>query len=523
MDFCHNCAFYRSDNHHSQYLKAPGDDDLKSHPMDRVRRCLELSENSEIVLFIDWDQERWRIINGTLCSSGIDFKYIENAEAPVPHCSSVALIPAFWPPRPSTQTGESRMIAILRELCRLPSRPEIIVFGCKEQGISVTDSCRCLLEGARYLVEGADPHVLESKIRECLELRRKRQSDLDAFQRFIETEFGVIYQSEEMHKVLCALRKAATVKSDTVLLTGPTGSGKQKLAETLHRMDPWRRNAPMITLNCAAIPAPLAESELFGHRRGSYTGASADRMGCFRAANGGTLLLDEISELDLSLQPKLLRALEEHKVRSIGQDSEIPVDVRVIATTNRDLRKMVASRQFRMDLYQRLAMLEITVPPLARRPRDVLLLLTFFISKHSGLYVGGIKSIHPGVMEILSRYPFEGNVRELENLVRYILFNKSSGDTIQVEDLPRHILERVVCEPKQPRCEAASRYLTSRIFQDKMSLNEVLEECESIMLKAALEFTGGNRSAAAGSLQISERTLYNKLRHCATRGAGKVA
>jgi transcriptional regulator with PAS, ATPase and Fis domain len=462
-------------------------------------------ESGEVILLLDASSERSRALLGAFNSLGLSLRHAGSLEEAVVHGAAVVLIPA---------AKGNQILSILRELHGMFSRPEVIVFGCGDSGMSVTDSCRCLLEGARHLVEGADPSILSSKIKRCLEYRREMQIETCTHTNFPTSELGVIYGSDRMHQMLRKLRKVAEVKNATVLLTGPTGSGKQKLAESIHRMDPWRRNAPMITLNCATIPVPLAESELFGHRRGSYTGATADRMGCFRAANGGTLVLDEIGELDLSLQPKLLRTLEEHKVRSLGQDSEVPVDVRIIATTNRDLRSMVVDGRFRMDLYQRLAMVELFIPPLAHRPEDIPPLMNFFIDKHRELYDGYIREIHPNVIDVLSRYAFDGNVRELENLVRYVLFNKNHGDAIQVEDLPRHVLEGIVSMTKRVTHEAASGYLSSRVFHDKMSLSEVLNECESIMVKAALDFTRGNRSAAADLLKISERTLYNKLHHC---------
>lgn len=481
-----------------------------------MAKIVASNDLSETILLLDWNRERSATLLQSLSAYSLNLQLIHNEEEASQWRGAVVLLPACWPAEAREQTPEAdRVLAILRELRGLHGCPEVIVFGCGERTMSVTELCRYILEGARHLVEGADPSVLVSKVACCLAGRRGAYPGAHACRSVTGNEFGVIYGSEPMHQVLLKLKKAASIKNAVLLLTGPTGSGKQKLAESVHCMDPWRSNAPMVTLNCATIPAPLAESELFGHRRGSYTGATADRMGCFRAAHGGTLVLDEIGELDLSLQPKLLRALEERKVRSLGQDTEVPVDVRLIATTNRDLRAMVAEGRFRMDLYQRLAMVEISIPPLADRPEDLPPLIKFFINKHRDLYNGQITDIHPTVIAVLSRYSFEGNVRELENMVRYLLFNKSQGEMVQVEDLPRHVLEAIAHDSKvKLNHEAASQYLSSRVFQDKRSLSEVLEECESIMLKAALNFTGGNKSAAASLLRISERTLYNKLHHC---------
>lgn len=463
------------------------------------------------ILILDWNWERAGILARALGELGNDVNHVDHLQAATRDNSSVVLISAFWPSHPGLRYRENTIVSLLQQIRTWPGKPDIVVFGCAECGLTMVDCCRWLLEGARYLVDTADPIIVRSHVRQCLKARAEFRENSNNCEEPLETEFGVIYASEEMRQVMERVRRAATLKHAAILVTGPTGSGKQKLAEVIQRLDPWRPNAPVLTVNCAAIPGALAESELFGHRRGSYTGATGDRMGCFRAAHGGTLVLDEIGELDPSLQPKLLRVLETNKVKSLGQDTEVPVEVRVIATTNRDLRAMAADGHFRMDLYQRLAMIEISIPPLAQRSADVLPLMRFFLEKHRNDYNCEVKTIHPAVIEALSNYSFDGNVRELENIVRFILFNKAEGDTIQLGDLPRHVLEQVTSQGRRPACEAAAEYLSWRVVQDKLPLVELLNECESIALKAALRFTGGNRSAAAALLHISERTLYNKL------------
>lgn len=472
------------------------------------------------ILIVDWNHHRSAVLSRAMEELGHKIQQVDSLPTTARPNTVAVLISAFWPSHPEPQCMEGTIVSFLQKLRNWPSKPHIIVFGCEECDLKVVDCCRWLLEGARFLVDNDDPIILRSHVRQCLKPEdRCHQSSTEAAQ---EEDCGLIYASDEMRGVLTLVRRAALLQHPAILVTGPTGSGKQKIAEVIERLDPRHPHAPVLTVNCAAIPGTLAESELFGHRRGSYTGATGDRMGCFRAANGGTLVLDEIGDLDLSLQPKLLRVLETNRVKSLGQDSEVPVNVRVIATTNRNLRAMAAEGRFRMDLYQRLAMIEIQIPPLAQRSADVLPLMRFFLDKHRKDYNCEVRNIHPSVIEVLSNYSFEGNVRELENIVRFILFNKPNGETVGIEDLPRYVLEQVGAGGRMPAYQGAADYLSWRVVQDRLSLAELMDECERVALKAALDSTGGNRSAAATLLQISERTLYNKLQQWSHATASSV-
>jgi len=206
------------------------------------------------------------------------------------------------------------------------------------------------------------------------------------------------------------------VSDAPVLICGESGTGKQLLAEAIHRMDPKRRSKPFLTVNCAAITGTLAESALFGHRKGSFTGATQDRPGYFQAANGGTLLLDEISELEKPLQPKLLRVLQEGRVLPVGDDIERPVDVRIVAACNRPLPILVESGEFRFDLYQRLNVIALVVPPLRDRPEDIPPLVQFFLRQYASYYRQPIESVDERVYEMLSRAIGSGNVRDSRTL-----------------------------------------------------------------------------------------------------------
>lgn len=461
------------------------------------------------VLLVDWDVHRAQNIRESLAELPIIVVHTEDMQTiPVPDFD-VILLPAVWPNKSSgNSSGIQSAVQLLDHSKGMRANLLRIVFGCMNDNVTLTECCQFLLAGAQQLVESDDPDALRTILQTWLDTRRPTDGKAEAHHTAMP---GIVFASEEMGKVLQQVKKAALLKNITVLLSGPTGTGKQKLAEVIHALDPWRKHTPLMTLNCSTISGALAESELFGHRRGAYTGATADRLGLFRMASGGTLFLDEIGELELGIQPKLLRVLEERKVKSLGQDAEVPIDVRVIAATNRDLKSMAKGGTFRMDLYQRLSMLEIHVPPLSTRPDDLYPLIMHFLAKHGDIGTGEVKHVHRNVIDVLSKYEFEGNVRELENLVRHLLFHKRTGDTILIEDLPIHLIEKIA---KPLQCygqETHAEYLSWQVVQLGRSLEEVLSECESTVVASILRLSRGSRSAAAEMLHISERTLYNKL------------
>src|SRR5262249_49739435 len=221
-----------------------------------------------------------------------------------------------------------------------------------------------------------------------------------------------------------------------VLITGETGTGKGLLAHAIHQLDRKRCQGPFIALNCSALSPGLAESELFGHRRGAFTGADRDRKGLFRAAEGGVLFLDEIGELDEAVQAKLLRVLQAHRVLGIGDDHEVAVNVRIIAATHRNLEAMVQQGTFRADLWHRLHVLAIHIPPLRERPADLKPLLEHFLEKYQGLRPAGPLSAAPEFLEALTQLPLPGNAREVENLVQWVLVHKDDAAPLTLRDLP---------------------------------------------------------------------------------------
>ncbi|MFP4579420.1 MAG: sigma-54-dependent transcriptional regulator [Candidatus Sumerlaeia bacterium] len=300
-----------------------------------------------------------------------------------------------------------------------------------------------------------------------------------------------------MQAVDMALR--ASEQNSPVLLLGESGTGKDLFARAIHFHSP-RSSKPFIPINCGAIPESLIESEFFGHAKGAFTGAVSRRRGCFEEADGGTLFLDEIGEMPLDMQVKLLRVLEEHKIRRIGENREIPVDFRIIAATNRPLRELVEQGGFRQDLFYRLNVLTVNLPPLRERPEDVVPLAEDFIKKSNKKNESQVRSISPEAMEILQAYEFPGNVRELLNILqRAILL----CDAQRLE--PQHL----------PADVKGERGGESGIVEDTMDLKKATQKAQKIverrLIAKALRETEGNHKLAAKLLGISRGSLYNKI------------
>jgi two-component system NtrC family response regulator len=284
-------------------------------------------------------------------------------------------------------------------------------------------------------------------------------------------------------------------RDSTVLVTGESGTGKELIAKAIHQ-NSLRDTKPFITINCGAIPESLIESELFGHRKGSFTGAVSDRVGKFEAANEGTVFLDEVGELPISLQVRLLRVIQEREIDKIGFPKPIPVNVRIIAATNRDLRTLIEDAQFREDLFYRLSVVTIEIPPLRERRDDIPLLLAHFLKKHCTRYKLSVPLISDETLELLTRYDWPGNVRELENVVEHAVVLGPS-EVIQVENLPAHI-----------------RNSKSRITAISLKLPDDgidLEEVEKEILLQALEKNQWNQTRAARYLNISRKTLIYRM------------
>jgi transcriptional regulator with GAF, ATPase, and Fis domain len=329
---------------------------------------------------------------------------------------------------------------------------------------------------------------------------------------------GFITDSAAMLPLLRLSQKAAIVSDITVLLEGETGTGKRVLAQAIHNLDEKRRNFGFITVHCSTISEGLAESELFGHQRGSFSGATRDREGLFQAAHGGTLFLDDVNDLPLTLQPKLLDVLQRGIVRGVGSDRESTVNVRVIAAANQPLAEAMRKNKFREDLYHRINVVRLTLPPLRERGEDLPALILAFAERHRNIY-GKIARVEADLLEYLRSCQLEGNVRELEHAVERMLFSKTEGDSLQLADWMRaHQREPVIEEDPMEPCQGrdlvslAAQHLWTAIFERGLPYSEAMRLLERGLLETAMCQPGATRREIAGRLHTSERTFYHKLR-----------
>jgi two-component system, NtrC family, response regulator PilR len=317
----------------------------------------------------------------------------------------------------------------------------------------------------------------------------------------------IVGPSEGTRRILELVQRIANART-TVLITGESGTGKERVARAIHEASD-RHGKPFLVINCGAIPEALMEAELFGHERGAFTGAVSSRLGIFREAQGGTVLLDEIGELPASLQVKLLRVLQERKVRGVGSSVEVVVDVRILAATNRNVEDDVRSGRFRQDLYYRLNVIRIEVPPLRDRREDVRPLAEHFLLRCAAEMNKDSRLFSPDAVRALEAYDFPGNVRELENVVERAVA-LSSGQTIGLGDLPQEVSGAAA----QPTPALVG------LPEDGCNLDEVLGEVERRLLLQALERSGGVRTQAAKLLGVTFRSLrYRLQKHALADGS----
>ncbi len=320
---------------------------------------------------------------------------------------------------------------------------------------------------------------------------------------------GLVGESEIMRRMFALIEKTAPTDS-TILITGESGTGKELVARAIHARSP-RTKRDFVAVNCGAIPETLIESELFGHVRGAFTGAIADRPGLFRQAHGGTIFLDEIAELPPALQVRLLRVLQDRQIVPVGGSATIAVDVRIVAATNRDLEGLIAAGKFREDLYYRLNVIRIETPPLRERPEDVPILLVHLLRSCSARHGKTVAKVSPRTMRLLATYAYPGNIRELENVVDHAV-TLCEGDTLTEQDLPAYLTSR----PEQPSAAPAAAPEPAEpapppLFVAGRTLDDQLATYEKDMLLAALDRAGGVRKRAAELLGIKYRSLRHRL------------
>ncbi|MES3039466.1 MAG: sigma-54 dependent transcriptional regulator [Bdellovibrionota bacterium] len=311
----------------------------------------------------------------------------------------------------------------------------------------------------------------------------------------------IVGQSEELQQVLDMVSRVADSDS-TVLVHGESGTGKELIARAVHFHSP-RHDGPFIAINCGAIPSELLESELFGHVKGAFTGAISNRVGRFELADGGTLFLDEIGDLEPSLQVKILRALQERKFEPVGGTKTISVDVRVIAATNINLDDAVAAGRFREDLYYRLNVIPVNIPPLRQRKTDIPLLLAHFIQVFNKTKNRGLTGISTEAMDYLLNYQWPGNIRELENFVERMCIIKGHG-LVEIHDLPTKY--------RNGYREPAADPMAAQLPEDGLDFNSAVDAFENALILRALERTGWNRNQAALLLRLNRTTLVEKIK-----------
>jgi two-component system response regulator HydG len=385
-----------------------------------------------------------------------------------------------------------------RELCtQLASwRPELRVI-CAGPEATYEAAIGAMRVGAfDYLPEPIDARALAAAI-ERAQGTRELRTEVQRLRRALAESKGfeeLIGASQPMQRMYAMLERAAET-SASVLITGESGTGKEVVARALHRRS-RRRDGPFVAINCTALPENLLESELFGHVKGAFTDAKIGRSGLFVKASGGTLLLDEIGEMPTSLQPKLLRALQERMVRPVGSDAEVPFDVRVIAATNRNLEAEVADKRFREDLFYRINVIHVEVPALRERGPDILLLAEHYIQHFSTQLEKPVSGLSHQAAERLLAYDWPGNVRELQNCIERAVA-LTQQDDLQVDDLP----------------EKVRKYRPSHVLVVSNAPSELLpmEEVERRYVLRVLEAVSGNKKEAAKVLGFDRKTLYRKL------------
>ena len=347
-----------------------------------------------------------------------------------------------------------------------------------------------------FLEKPLDTKRLQVELRNCLERHESERQLEAAHRRLRDLGFlgNIVGRSKKMLEVTSLVSMVAPSRA-SVLITGESGTGKELVARTIHDLSP-RRAQPFVAVNCAAIPETLMESEVFGHEKGAFTGALERRVGCFELADGGSLLLDEIGEMPFATQAKLLRVLEDSKVRRLGSKSEISVDVRVLAATNKVPEEAVAKGQLRSDLYFRLNVVQIPLPPLRAHLEDLEELTAALLDDLNRKHQGAVKGVDPEVLQAFRRYNWPGNVRELRNVLERMVVTRS-GELLTLQQLPRGFGHPAIAEEGD---------------ELRLRCGMTVAEAEHRLIVETLASTQNNKTRAAELLGISLKTLHNKLK-----------
>jgi len=372
-----------------------------------------------------------------------------------------------------------------------PLTPVIIItaFGTIESAI------KAMKMGAYdYITKPFQMDELVITVKKALE-NRLLKKEIVRLKKEVESRYHfhqMIGKSPSMQKIYDLIERISDTSSN-VLITGESGTGKELVAKAIH-YNGTRKEGPFIAVNCAAIPETLLESELFGYKKGAFTDAKSDKKGLVFEANQGTLFLDEITEMPLTLQAKLLRVIEERELRPLGDTNSYLIDVRIISTSNRDIGSSIQQGRFREDLYYRLKVIDIEMPPLRERREDIPILVQHFINKFSKEQKKGISGVSEDALKILLNYSWPGNIRELENIIQRAI-TLSQHEVILPEDLPASIIQKI----------------DEKLFEKALEEKFTLDQLEKEYIKRVLIETGGNKSKAAERLGLDRKTLYRKL------------
>ena len=463
------------------------------------------------VLLCDSDPARRDVIASITKSSGAHLEYFESLDSVrIPRLVTPDTTIAFIALAP-LEAG-----AHLDALARVKSRcGEVVVYGAGWDHVSLAVRSQALLAGATSVLDStslAFESELARRLRSTLASLMRRDEEQRQL-RGVMARVGIVGASRATLTLARWLERISALSDLPVLISGETGTGKELVARAIHTLDEKRRRGPFVPLNCAALSPSLAESELFGHRHGAFTGATRDRPGLVRSANGGVLFLDEIGDLEIGLQGKLLRVLQENRVLSLGDDREEPVSVRVIAATNRDLQPMVDDHRFRADLFHRLNVLSARVPTLAERPDDIPLLVAHFVDRYRGA-----RLLMPSASFVaaLSQVELPGNVRQLENLVRRAIAQADGARPLGLEDLPAEVWKELSRRVERLDDRASSPGVPDGwpavLDANGWNLTRSMRACERMLLQAALSRMQGNQSKTARLLGVTPRSIYTKLR-----------
>lgn len=453
------------------------------------------------ILVVDDEKGVREFLEILLVKEGFDVELATTKEEAMSQIASKKFDLAIIDLKLKDKSGDESGLDVLRELKKINPETEVLIITAYASLDSAVEALK--LGAFDYLIKPFKVEEIKILLRKALEQKRLKEDhqkltrEIGELMKISKLLPDMIGSSSKMQKIYSLIMRVAPLKTN-VLLCGETGTGKKLVAKAIHFNSP-RKDKPLITIDCSEIPETLIESELFGHLRGSFTGAVANKTGLLKIADGGTLFLDEIANIPLSVQAKLLRFLEEQKFRPVGAVVDEIVDVRIIAATNKDLESLVKKGEFRQDLYYRLNVVKIDLPPLRERKEDIPLLVKHFVSLYAKELGKDIKKVDPNTLKILRDYDYPGNVRELENIIEHAVALEMT-DTIMPTSLPEHLTQSIFQTAKKVS-----------LPQEGLNLNDYLKQIELNLITEALSRTGGNKTEAAKLLGISFPSLRYRM------------